>query len=67
MKKTTLAPQRASTANEKRARLVRVMMEIAALDRTEYRLLRAEMWQSVARSHKRKPSEGLREWSSKSS
>lgn len=65
--KSTPAPRRAGTANEKRARLVRVMLEIASLDRDEYRRLRTEMWNSVAAEHPRKPSEGLREWLSKAS
>lgn len=68
MKKTTPAPLRAGTARDKRrARLVRLMLEIAALDRDEYRRLRTEMWNSVAADHPRKPADGLREWLSKSS
>jgi hypothetical protein len=43
------------------------MLEIASLDRAEYRRLRAEIWQSAARSHKRKPADGLRDWVSQSS
>ena len=66
-KETTPAPRRAGNTNEKRARLVRVMLEIAALDRDEYRRLRSEMWQAAARSHDRKPDEQLREWSDRAS
>lgn len=66
-KKKTPAPRRAGTANERRARLVRVMLEIAALDRDEYRRLRSEMWQAAARSHDRKPVEQLRAWSERAS
>lgn len=66
--KKTPAPQRAGTTSaEKRARLVRLMMEIAAIDRDEYRRLRGEMWESVAGAHSHKPADGLREWLSKAS
>lgn len=59
----TPAPQRAGTArNEKRARLVRLMLEIASLDRDEYRRMRAEIWQAAAKSHERKPAKDLRTW-----
>lgn len=66
-KKKTPAPRRAGNMSEKRARLVRVMMEIAALDRDEYRRLRSEMWQAAARAHNRKLAEQLRAWSAKAS
>ena len=56
------APRRAGTTEAKRARLVRVMMEIAALDRGEYRRLRAELWAAVERSHGRKADAQLRAW-----
>lgn len=61
------APRRSGNANEKRARLVKVLLEIAALDRGEYRKLRDEMWHAVARSHNRKPREQLRAWSERAS
>lgn len=67
MAKSKTAPQRAGTRNEKRARLVRALLEIASIDRDEYRKLRAEMWQAVARSHNRKPPKQLREWSARAS
>lgn len=61
--KRTPAPRRAGTSRrEKQARLVRVMMEIAALDRDEYRRLRSEIWQAVAASHKHKAAKDLRAW-----
>lgn len=66
-KTRTPAPRRAGNTNEKRARLVRMMLEIAALNREEYRRLRSEMWQAAARSHDRKPDEKLREWSARAS
>ena len=67
MKKKTPAPKRAGTANEKRAKLVGLMLEIASLDRDEYRRLRAEMWQSVAASHAHLPTAEARLWAGRSS
>lgn len=67
VKRSRPAPRRAGTLSEKKARLVRVMLEIAALDREEYRALRSEMWSAVARSHNRKPAARLREWTEKAS
>lgn len=66
-KKKTTVPVQGGTAHEKRAKLVRLMLEIASLDRAEYRKLRAEIWQSAARSHERLPSAGLREWTARAS
>lgn len=64
----TPAPRRAGTSrDEKRARLVKLMLEIASLDRDEYRRLRTEMWNAVASSHSRKPAERLQEWQSNAS
>lgn len=48
-----------------RAELIRLMLEIASLNRGEYRVLRAEMWESVARSHTHKPDERLASWHTK--
>lgn len=67
-KKSTPAPQRAGTEiDRKRARLVQLMLEIASLDRDEYRRLRAEMWKAVAASHPRKRAEEMRRWRSHAS
>lgn len=52
---------------EKRARLVKVMLEIASLDRDEYRRLRTAMWEAVAVFHNRKPVKQLREWTARAS
>lgn len=55
------------TGSSDRAEYLRLMMEIAAADRDEYRALRAEAWRSVVRSHERKTAEQLARWRRQSS
>lgn len=50
-----------------RAELVRLMLKLASLDRDEYRRLRTEMWESVARSHARKGKDHAAAWQRRAS
>lgn len=68
MKRQTPAPQRAGTKTAAmREEWVRLMREIAALDREEYRRLRAEAWEAVARSHRRKVPAEITAWTARAS
>jgi hypothetical protein len=52
---------------EKRDEWLRLMIELAALDRDAYREIRAEAWRRVAQSHATKSPEEIAAWQERSS
>lgn len=52
---------------EKRDEWLRLMLELAALDRDAYREVRAEAWQRVARRHAAKSPQEIADWERSSS
>lgn len=49
-------------SDQQRDEWLRLMLELAATDRDAYRIVRAETWEAVARSHGRKSEAEREEW-----
>lgn len=55
------------SSKTERARLARLLVELAALDRDEYRKLRGEIWEAVSASHSSRPEDERVSWVASSS